>query len=115
MIWIYAQMSPAIAEWITANFSVTALAVRDVGLRDAEDAEIFLEARKQSAIVMTKDSDFVTLQNELGAPPKIIWITCGNTSNARLKEILSATLPKAITLLNTGENLIEIKSRLIDY
>ncbi len=115
MIWIDAQMSPAIAVWITANLSVTALAVRDVGLRDAEDAEIFLEARKQSAVVMTKDSDFVTLQNEFGAPPKIIWITCGNTSNARLKEILSATLPKAITLLNTGENLIEIKSRLIDY
>jgi predicted nuclease of predicted toxin-antitoxin system len=87
------------------------LAIRDVGLRDAEDREIFLQARKQSAIVMTKDSDFVTLQTELGAPPKIIWITCGNTSNARLKEILTGTLSEASELLNAGEDLIEVKTR----
>ncbi len=110
MIWIDAQMSPAIAAWITANFPVTALAVRDVGLRDAEDREIFLEARKQSAIVMTKDSDFITLQTELGSPPKIIWITCGNTSNARLKEILVTTLSDAIALLDAGDDLVEIKA-----
>jgi predicted nuclease of predicted toxin-antitoxin system len=110
MIWIDAQMSPAIAVWITANFPVEALALRDVGLRDAEDREIFLGARKQLAIVITKDSDFVTLQNELGAAPKIIWITCGNTSNARLKEILSATLSEALKLLDAGEDLIEVKA-----
>lgn len=72
-IWIDAQMSPAIAVWIMANFSVKALGVRDVGLRDAEDREIFLEARQQSAIVLTKDSDFILLQTELCAPPQIIW------------------------------------------
>jgi predicted nuclease of predicted toxin-antitoxin system len=110
MIWIDAQMSPAIAAWITDNFSVKCLAVREVGLHYAEDREIFLEARKQSAIVMTKDSDFITLQNELGAPPKIIWITCGNTSNARLKEILTATLSDALVLLDAGENLIEVNA-----
>ena len=110
MIWIDAQMSPVIAAWITANFPITCLAVRDVGLRDAEDREIFLEARKQSAIVMTKDSDFILLQNELGAPPKIIWITCGNTSNARLKEILTATLSEALELLYAGENLVELNA-----
>lgn len=109
-IWIDAQMSPVIADWITANSSVTCLAVRAVELRDAEDREIFLEARRHSAIVMTKDSDFVFLQNESGAPPKIIWIMCGNTSNDRLKEILTATLPKAIELLNAGEDLVEVNA-----
>lgn len=108
MIWIDAQMSPAIAAWITEHFSVKSLAVRDLGLRDADDREIFLQARKQSAIVMTKDSDFILLQNELGTPPKIIWITCGNTSNARLKEILTATLSEAIEILTASEYLVEI-------
>ena len=110
MIWIDAQMSPVIAAWVTANFAVTCVAVRDVGLRDAEDREIFLEARKRSAIVMTKDSDFILLQNDLGAPPKIIWITCGNTSNARLREILTVTLTEAIDLLNAGEELVEVNA-----
>ena len=109
-IWIDAQLSPAIAVWLTVSFSVTALAVRDVGLRDAEDREIFLEARRQSAVVLTKDSDFVLLQNELGAPPKIIWLTCGNTSNAELKRILSATLSEGVSFLESGEDLVEIKA-----
>ena len=79
-------------------------------MRDAEDREIFLEAQKQTATVITKDSDFITLQMELGAPPKIIWVTCGNTSNARLKEILAATLSEALELLDTGEDLVEINA-----
>lgn len=65
MIWIGAQMSPAIADWISANFPETALAIRSVGLRDAEDREIFLEARKQLAIVMTKDSDLFCFKMNL--------------------------------------------------
>lgn len=109
-VWIDAQMSPKIAAWIPENFPATALSVRDVGLRDAEDREIFLEARRRSVVVMTKDSDFITLQTELGAPPKIIWITCGNTSNARLKEILTDTLSTAIDLLNGGEDLVEVSA-----
>lgn len=109
-IWIDAQMSPAIAAWVSSNFAVNAVAVRDLGLRDAEDNEIFEVARRENAIVMTKDSDFVLLLDRLGAPPQVIWVTCGNTSNARLKEILMNTLPKALELLESGEELVEINA-----
>lgn len=108
MIWIDAQLSPAIASWISTNFAVRAVAVRDLNLRDAEDVEIFLAAKKADAIVITKDRDFVDLLDRLGAPPKIIWLTCGNTSNARLKEILTANLADALDILVGGENLVEI-------
>ncbi|WP_257236231.1 hypothetical protein [Nostoc sp. 'Peltigera malacea cyanobiont' DB3992] len=30
-----------IATWITSTFGITVLSLRDVGLRDAEDLEIF--------------------------------------------------------------------------
>ena len=109
-IWVDAQMSPAIAAWVSSNFAVSAVAIRDVGLRDAEDTEIFQAARRENATVMTKDSDFVLLLDRLGAPPQVIWVTCGNTSNARLKEILMNTLPKALELLKAGEQLIEINA-----
>jgi predicted nuclease of predicted toxin-antitoxin system len=59
---------------------------------------------------MTKDSDFVLLLDTLGAPPQVIWVTCGNTSNARLKEILMNTLSKALALLESGEELVEINA-----
>lgn len=59
---------------------------------------------------MTKDSDFVELINRYGPPPQVIWLTFGNTSNARLKEILEKTIVQAINLLNSGESLVEIGS-----
>jgi predicted nuclease of predicted toxin-antitoxin system len=108
-LWIDAQLSPALAKWISENFAfIEAIAVRDLGLRDAEDQVIFFSARKADATVMTKDSDFLELQRRLGAPPKIIWVTCGNTSNARLKEILATNLGQAVELLESGEILVEI-------
>lgn len=41
IIWIDAQMSPSIAAWVSSTFGVHTVAVRDVGLRDAKDQEIF--------------------------------------------------------------------------
>ncbi len=107
-IWIDAHLSPAIATWITMTFGITAIALRDLGLRDAEDPEIFEKAKAQGVILMTKDSDFVDLVDRLGSPPQIIWLTCGNTSNAELRRILSLTLLDALAQLQAGEKLVEI-------
>lgn len=109
-IWIDAQMSPAIAAWMSSTFAVNAIAIRELGLRDAEDKEIFEAARLANVVVMTKDNDFILLLDRFGAPPQVIWVTCGNTSNARLKEILTNTLPKALELLKSGEKLVEISA-----
>ncbi len=108
IIWLDAQLSPVIAPWIEANFAVEAVAARDLGLRDAEDEEIFAAAKAASVVVMSKDSDFLELLERLGPPPQVIWLTCGKTSNARLKQILTATLQDAIDLLSASERLVEI-------
>jgi predicted nuclease of predicted toxin-antitoxin system len=108
-LWIDAQLSPTLAPWINKNFDgVEAVALRDIGLRDAEDKEIFESARQAGAVVMSKDSDFVELLSRRGPPPQLIWITCGNTSNARMRTVLSDALKIAIDLLNSGEGLVEI-------
>ena len=107
-IWIDAQLSPAIATWINQNFLIDAVALRDIALRDAEDEEIFSAAKIAGVAVMSKDSDFLDLLDKHGPPPQILWLTCGNTSNARLKQILATTLSQADTLLENGEMLIEI-------
>ena len=108
IIWIDAHLSPAIATWITMTFGINAIALRDLGLRDAEDPEIFEKAKAQGVILMTKDSDFVDLVDRLGSPPQIIWLTCGNTSNAELRRIISLTLLDALAQLQAGEKLVEI-------
>lgn len=108
-LWVDAQLSPRTARWINEHFpAVTASPLRDLGLRDAADEEIFAAARTAGAIVMTKDSDFVRLQEQLGSPPQILWLTCGNTSEAALQQILTRHLDTALGLFSGGEVLVEI-------
>ena len=108
ILWVDAQLSPDLASWIAAGFAVEVRAVRDLGLRDAKDREIYQAARRALAVVITKDSDFLDLLERFGPPPQLLWITCGNTSNACLREVLQRTLPRALRLLEQGEPLVEI-------
>ena len=108
IIWVDAQLPPSLAAWLATTFGVEAHAVRDLGLRDEQDSPIFRAARAAGAVVMTKDRDFIEMLGRLGAPPKVIWMTCGNTSNTRLRDILSRKLPSGIVRLEGGENVVEI-------
>jgi predicted nuclease of predicted toxin-antitoxin system len=108
ILWLDAQLSPYLAPWLSSKFDIEAKPVRELGLRDAKDREIFLAAREARAVVLTKDSDFVLLLEQLGPPPQVLWLTIGNTSNARLKEVLSKTFPTIQNLLLRGEPLVEI-------
>ena len=109
-IWVDAHLSPRIARWINANFPVTAHPLRAIGLREADDDEIFAAASAAGVIVLTKDNDFVRLLEQHGSPPKILWLTCGNTSDAALQQILGRHLSTALSLLDGGEDLVEIGS-----
>jgi predicted nuclease of predicted toxin-antitoxin system len=108
MIWVDAHLSPAVAKWIAAELGHPARSVRDLGLRNAKDKDIFAGARQAKAIVLTKDADFVDMVDRLGPPPAVIWLTCGNTSNVAVSTLLKSTLPKAIELIGRGEALVEI-------
>ncbi len=57
---------------------------------------------------MSKDSDFLKLVDQFGTPPQIIWITCGNASNNRMREVLEKSLEKAVELIRSGEPVVEI-------
>lgn len=83
-------------------------AIRELGLRDAEDREIFLAARDAGAVVLTKDSDFVSLLEQIGPPPQILWLTIGNTSNAHLREVMAKSFASALELVRRNEPLVEI-------
>ena len=107
-LWIDAQLSPKLARWLSEHHAVEAFPVRRLGLRDATDEAIFDAARDAGAVVMTKDRDFVRLLERNGPPPQVIWITCGNTSNARMREILRQTLANALRLLREGEPFVEV-------
>jgi predicted nuclease of predicted toxin-antitoxin system len=112
-IWVATQLSPGLARWIRDTFDIDARAVRDLGLRNAKDPTIFKAAREAKVIVMSKDEDFRALVEQLGPPPQVLWVTCGNTSNARLREILTKSLQPALELFLRGEPLVEISDEYI--
>lgn len=107
MIIIDAQLSPLLSGWINEKLNLPAVSVKELNFLTAEDKTIFFHARELKGIVMTKDEDFVQLLHQFGPPPKVLWITCGNTSNNRIKEILSNQLQKALELLDISD-LVEI-------
>jgi len=105
-IWIDAQLSPALAAWVNRTYEeITAKSVCAVGLRDAE---IFQAAREAKVIMMSKDSDFLNLLDRYGPPPKVIWVTCGSTSNQRMRTILKQMLQPAVEMLEGSEVVVEI-------
>jgi predicted nuclease of predicted toxin-antitoxin system len=48
--------------------------VRDIGLKQASDQDIWAWAKHNSSSVITADADFVALFNRLGPPPKLIHL-----------------------------------------
>jgi len=111
IFWFDAQLSPGLARWTSDRFGIAAVAVRDLGLRDAADEQIFNAARQAQAVVITQDRDFIELLTRLGKPPQVIWLTCGNTSNARVREIFESSMTDIIRLLEAGEPLIELHEK----
>lgn len=94
-----------------STLSVDCVPVRDLGLHRASDAEIFESARNASVIIMTKDADLVRMVDQRGAPPQVILVTCGNTSNARLRSVIEAAWSSIRPMLDGGEPLVEIGER----
>jgi predicted nuclease of predicted toxin-antitoxin system len=106
------QLPPALAPWISTTFGVNCSAVRDLGLRDAEDQAIFDSARAASdVVILSKHSDFLEMLLRLGPPPQLLWLTCGNATNLRLKQLLAEVFPEALRWLAAGEAVVELGDR----
>jgi predicted nuclease of predicted toxin-antitoxin system len=105
-VWVDAQLPPVLARWLAREFGIEAVHVEELGLLRAADSPIFEAARAAGAVVVTKDADFVRLLEERGAPPRVVWVTCGNVSNVDLRRIVLAQWPQAVGLLAAGEVLV---------
>ena len=105
--WLDAQLPPHLASWLYSEFGNEAHALRDLGLRDADDRTIFDLARKAQVVLLSKDVDFVNMVSRFGAPPKLIWLTSGNVSNEALRALPVKRLPMALSVLES-DDIVEI-------
>ena len=60
----------------------------DVGLRAAEDRQIWDHARANGFVIVSKDTDFRERSYVEGFPPKIVWLDVGNAGTVAIAELL---------------------------
>ena len=103
-----AQLPPMLAIWLR-EAGHQAQAVREIGLRDAEDIAIWNHALARGMVVVTKDEDFPMRAQRTEIGPVVVWLRVGNTSNDALRRWLMPRLPQIIESIEQGARVLEIR------
>ncbi len=103
-----AKLPPAVARWLR-DAGHDAQAVREVGLREAEDDEIWKHALATGAAIITEDEDFPIRAHQAGTCPVIVWLRIGNTSNHALQLWFMPQLPQVLAWIEQGVRVLEIR------
>jgi len=102
-----AQLPPALAAWLREK-GHDAVAVREIGLREADDRDIWSYARAEQAIVVTKDEDFGRLAST--APEtRVLWVRIGNAVNRVLLARFERAWPEILTRFEEGAQILELR------
>ena len=81
------NVSPKLVDHLTLEFPGS-VHITDVGLRAAEDHQVWEYARAHAFAIVSKDTDFRERSFVEGFPPKIIWLDVGNAGTAAIAELL---------------------------
>jgi predicted nuclease of predicted toxin-antitoxin system len=81
------NLSPRLPR-LLADIYPDSIHVREVGLRDADDAVIWQHAKERGFAIVSKDSDFQQRSLLHGSPPKFIWLRVGNCTVMRTEDLL---------------------------
>ena len=103
-----AQLPPGLAQFLEEQ-GHEAKAVRDVGLREAQDPAIWNYAQAGGWVVITKDEDFAERALQARVGPQILWLRIGNSTNQVLFTWLHPLFSDAIQALKAGQRLVELK------
>jgi predicted nuclease of predicted toxin-antitoxin system len=100
-----AQLPPGLCRWLQAR-GHEAEHVFGLDMHEASDAAVAAIAAETGAALISKDEDFVVLSGR--GTVRLLWLRCGNISNAALEPWLAARWPQIEALLEAGEDLIEV-------
>ncbi|MGB8354768.1 MAG: DUF5615 family PIN-like protein [Chthoniobacteraceae bacterium] len=105
-----AQLPPALASALR-DAGYDAQSVRELGLREAEDSEIWAYALANQTVIVTKDQDFAERLMSSKTVPVIVWVRIGNTSNRALFASLLPLWSLIISRIKAGDNLVEVREK----
>ncbi len=83
--------------------------VRVAGLDHSTDDRIWEYARANDFCIVTQDSDFAERSRLYGAPPKVVWLRCGNSTPQQVEMVLRLNAALIIELdQNPALHYVEI-------
>jgi predicted nuclease of predicted toxin-antitoxin system len=85
--------------------------VKSLGMAASDDGAIWSYARDNEFTIISKDSDFHQMSFLFGAPPKTIWLRCGNCSTSMLETIIRRNTRKITAFLNDDESALLVIGR----
>ena len=98
-----AQLPPALARWIVAQGHAAEHVA--IALTPTEpDAAIVKYALEHGAVIITKESDFLTL----APPPPILIAAADNITNQALLALFGDQFDRAVQGLSKGQAVVEI-------
>ena len=103
-----AQLPPSLAETLRGA-GCDAVAVREIGLREAKDTAIWQYALENNAAILTKDEDFAERCVRSQNPPVVVWLRIGNATNPVLLGWLMPILPAVLGRIEAGDRIIEVR------
>ena len=61
--------------------------VRTAGLETADDRALWEFAKANGFAIVSQDSDFADMAALYGAPPKVVWLRCGNQTTEFIEKL----------------------------
>jgi predicted nuclease of predicted toxin-antitoxin system len=109
MNWLVdAQLPPRLCEWlrIKGDYCIHVPELSN-GIQ-IPDETLWLYAKKENLIIISKDRDFFDFSILRGSPPQILYINVGNCSNDRLLMIMDHVWEEIIKAFAAGNSLVII-------
>lgn len=103
-----AQLPPSLAA-VLQREGHDAVAVRDIGLRESPDSEIWSHCVQTGQVIISKDEDFARRVRDTTTGPSVVWLRVGNSSKRALEAWFVPLPPATIVQLKAGERLIEVR------
>lgn len=79
------NLSPRLVQSLADLFPDSAH-VQSVGLATASDDAVWVHAKSDGFVIVSKDEDFNDMAVIRGFPPKVIWLQLGNCTTNQIEE-----------------------------
>ena len=98
------RLVPALADLFPDSVHVGLL-----GMAEADDLTIWDHAKTHNLVIVTQDSDYSDWNKLRGAPPKIVWLRCGNATVDQIQQKIRNAAARILEMnSHSGAEVIEI-------